>query len=151
MENNKIKNNKNLQEWKWTTTHFFFIHFFLCFHIFFFLNLLLFTLPFFLSFLLLCFFLFFFSFLLLCFFFSFFFLFSTSHKKMKWQKQRNFHKIKYKSPTLVWNPLPKQFQGPFFSLMFRTTWFCTFWFVMSYKMKEGVKGSKRVTMDINAR
>ena len=93
-----------------------------------------------------------FSFIIFFFcFVLFYFLFSTSHKKMKWRKQRNFHKSKYKSSTLVWNPLLKQFQGLFFSLKFRTTWFSTFWLAMSYQMKEGVKGSKRVTMDINAR
>ena len=79
--------------------------------------------------------------------FSFFFSFSTSHKKMKWWRQRNFHKTKYKSLTLVSKTIPR----PLFSLKFRTTWIFTFWLVMSYKMKEGVKISKRVTMDINAR
>jgi len=46
---------------------------------------------------------------------------------------------------------PKTIPRPLFSLKFKTTWFSTFWLVMSYKMKDGVKGSKRVTMDVNAR
>ena len=33
------------------------------------------------------------------------------------------------------------------SKKFMTTWFSTFWLVMSYKMKEGVKCLKKVTMD----
>ena len=41
--------------------------------------------------------------------------------------------------------------APFLPRSLGKTWFSTFWLVMSYKMKEGVKGSKRVTMDINAR
>ena len=38
------------------------------------------------------------------------FFFLASHEKMKWCKQRNFHKIKYKFPTfLAPTPLPSQY------------------------------------------
>ena len=46
---------------------------------------------------------------------------------------------------------PKTTARSLFSLKFRTTWFSTFWLVMSYKMKEGVKGSKTMAVDINGK
>jgi len=60
-------------------------------------------------------------------------------------------KNKLKIPHTCLKPTPKTIPKPFFSIKFRTTWFSTFWLEMSYKMKEGVKGSKRMIMDINAR
>ena len=113
VENNKIKitrTYKNENE----LTHPFFHSFFsssLC-TIFFFLNFC-FLYSHFFSFLLIVFYFFSFLHYFLSFVFFYFFFFLTSHKKIKWRKQRNFHKTKYKSPTLVWNPFPKQFQGPY--------------------------------------
>ena len=84
----------------------------------------------------------------LFFFFSLFFFFQKI--KRKWNGKHKGTCMKKKIPPTCLKPTRKTIPKPLFSLMFWTTWVSTFWLVMSYKMKERVKGRKRVTMDINA-
>ena len=94
-------NKKSLQEWKWTTTHFdciflllLLLLLLLCLHSFFlFSELFLFTLSFF-------------SFFFL-FFSSLFCFFNKSKENEMTKIVEHSWKAKYKSPTLIWNPLPK--------------------------------------------
>ena len=129
---------------KMTTTRFF-LSSFLCLYNFFSFWTFAFYTPIFFSFLLLFFFFFLlFSSLLLFFYFQ--------QVTRKWNnKNKGTFINKVQMPHTCLKLTPKTITRPIFSLKFRTTWFSTFWLVMSYKMKEGVKGSKRVTMDINAR
>ena len=146
MENNKIKitrSYKNENE----PQHIFFIHFFLFFfsllvHFFFFLNF---------CFLYSHFFSFFLSFLFSFLLYSFLF-FPFQQVTRKWNdKNKGTFINKVQICYTCLKPTPKTVPRPLFSLKFMTTWFSTFWLVMSYKVKEGVKSSKKVTMDINAR
>ena len=95
------------------------------------------------------------SFLLLfiIFFFLFLFLFLFQQIKRKWNEKNKgiYMKNKINTPYLFETHSQNNSIAPFLPRSLGKTWFSTFWLVMSYKMKEGVKGSKRVTMDINAR